>query len=107
MNENSNNTLNYILGFLIVILLGVFTYFYLYYSFITKDDLKNKYTKNYQITFDSLPYFIKYLYIKKDICDDKINLSKKNNYKTQDYINQINSLKNYEHTYKEEKQLFK
>jgi len=107
MNENSNNTLNYILGFLIVILLGIFTYFYFYYSFITKDDLNNKYTKNYQITFDSLPYFIKSLYIKKEICDENINLVKKQNNNTQDYVNQINSLKSYEHSYKEEKQLLK
>lgn len=96
--EENNNIISYLLGFIILVLLSICTYFYTYYEFISKSDLQNKYTKNYQITFDSLPFYVKSLYIKQEDCktDDNSNFTNQ-----KEILNE--KIKTYELKYANEK----
>jgi hypothetical protein len=81
MEENeqlqTNNGLSYILGFILFICILVFVYFYRSYEFIANKNFKNNYTKNYDITFEKLPYYTQSLYITKEQSNKKIGVVKK------------------------------
>jgi hypothetical protein len=75
-NVETNNTLSYVLGSLLVVIVIVFIYLYSSYEFIAKNIFKNNYTKNLDITFDNLPYYHQSLYVKKEDSLKKINSQK-------------------------------
>jgi ribosomal protein L17 len=64
-----NNFLVYILLFCIVLLIGVAGVILAQYEVISKDELKNKYMKKSDVSFDSLPSYIKAEYIEKYRCN--------------------------------------
>jgi len=112
MHENdeeteSNNIVSYILGFVIFICLGFFVYFYLSYEFFTKEEFKNNYTKNHEITFEHLPYYIQSLYILEEDSSTKINKIKTSNIlnSEKEIIKLKDEIKLIEKQYRKEKSL--
>jgi ribosomal protein L17 len=65
----SNNFLVYILLFCIVLLVGIVGVILAQYEIISKDELQSKYVQKTDISFESLPSYIKDEYIEKHRCN--------------------------------------
>jgi hypothetical protein len=86
-----NNSLTYILFFLLVTILFLAIYFYSNFKFIEKNEFKNKYIMTEDIEFYDLPYSIKYKYQKKEDCK-KSSFKNIDNNKLKDEINSLKKL---------------
>jgi len=67
-NKSTDNSLVYVLFFLLVVILFIGIYFYINYKFIENKEFKNKYIITENLEFYDLPYSIKYKYQKKEDC---------------------------------------
>lgn len=68
-----NNTMAYILGTLLVVMVGYVGYIYSTKDMVPKGDLKEKYVKKDDINFDMLPEYIKSRYIESYKYNSEIN----------------------------------
>jgi hypothetical protein len=72
-SKQSDNSLVYILLFIIVVLLGYIGYVHVTKEIVQKDHIKENYIKKDSITFDNLPSYIQDKYVLKSLYDYKIN----------------------------------
>ncbi len=71
--KQSDNSLVYILLFIIVVLLGYIGYIHGTKEIVKKDHIKENYIKKDDISFDILPLYIQDKYVLKSLYDYKVN----------------------------------
>ncbi len=77
-NEGQNNILLYSLSSILLLITAVIGYVYLNFDIVNKGDLESKYIKTTDVSFSSLPSYIKNDYVQKYIVTQKLNtLNKK------------------------------